>query len=350
MVLGLISNVLAFWPFTGNAITGKAITGNAVLDNTEMPNTPFVCTDMDGGVYSNAASYVIDAGFKKHRDLCSGSDVKAFLDSSGNRVNGKSKITEYYCESNGTLGSVIFTSNELGEGACVVNPKNKLCPNCAYWKTKNKFCKTIPFIGWVDENGKVWKPGCGEEGNKDKLILTYACENNNIIIGTSYDCVANGYLKCDDKKASGKDACIKCTDTDASDNKNVGGIVTVEKYNLDGSTSSMPFQDTCTKDKKKVIQYKCKADGTSVKLKEVACGSSRVCITDVTGAYCADKAGSLLDVNTRLTNLEIAVSNLQTSLTMLQCQINPPSSNTDSCCNIEGANFPGCQVAEETEE
>jgi hypothetical protein len=334
MVLGFVGSALAFWPFTENAVNGDAITGYANLDvSLDMSNTN-ICIDSDEGVKLFIPGTVLQMPSTIKKDSCVGKKTSIVL-SDGKKIEGTTMIREYYCN-----GDVVTFADydknspisadgtvKLGDGLCVIS-KDDSTKGLAYWRTASKVCHVLPNNkGVVDQNGKKWMNGCGA-GNKNKVLITYSCNpTTNEVVPNEKDCsTADGFGACNnEKKSCGK----SCLDSDPNNDKNTPGMVT-----FDGKT----YLDQCNlNNKNQIRQFKCvKGEKQTVMNGDsqwVSCGTNRECILGAEGAYCKDKYASVNDKE-RLDNLYEQVNGLLDRIERLECQLNPPTVSTDSCCTI----------------
>lgn len=305
-----LSLVSAFWPFTGYDIA-ETDSIDTATDNVQQANT-VTCIDTDGGVSSSIAGTVINILKGKFLyDSCSGSSVY-FYDSDGKKVRGKSRLIELYCTPE-DVEKTTFTSETLGEGACVKDGKS------AKWVLKNQVCKELQAgNGVIDQNGKVYKNRCNE--NK---FVTYSCGSDGTVETVERDCTtSDGFGKCTANGCTGV-----CDDSDSEDDKNVAGIVTF---------NGVEYKDTCNSANTGVLQYKC-VKGIVKKVGDgsVSCGKNRECVLGENGAgYCKDKYAGAETIET-LNRRILALQALITSLTERIDALENPSQNPGTSEGVE---------------
>jgi hypothetical protein len=231
--------------------------------------------------------------------------------------------------------SDVSGGGKLGKGVCILSTEADT-KGMAYWRTEVKFCKPLAKnAGVMTQDGKKVN-GC-QPTNK---LVVYSCDGDNMV-ETPKDCVAEGYVACD---ATLK-ACVKCTETDSANNKDIGGIVTVTSLNVSLAPSVKTYNDKCLMGRNSVKQYKC-IKNNAVVVAEAACGSNKECIMlDSDGDHCNLK-DTVKSVEQRVDTLESLINGVNgqdgliVKIEKLQCQLTP----TVECC-LEYSETPGCPVA-----
>lgn len=243
--------------------TGNAVKDGATIDDSDMN----LCDDSDDGVFSEIS------GTLSYKSWIGGAKT---VDDVCNKKG--TSVTEYYCNSKGKKASkTIQCLGGCVNGACV---------------SVNLSCE-VTEEGAVDETGKVFKNNC-----KGKTLTEYSCNGTTVKEETT-ECET----RCSDASCVGI-----CSETDAEDNKDVLGVLT-----LDGNDTS----DECI-GTTKVKQYRC--ENGRKKSSTVSCGKNRECVNgackDIYAS--AEVVGNTQSLQEEIAALQVLIANLTARIEALE--------------------------------